>query len=88
MSEYSIEELNQEKTEAAKVEDYAKAAIYKKAADLKTQLDEAVVAEDYDSAANLKAELDKTISASAYYSRLYEDPMGPSQDNSDEMLRS
>ena len=61
LSEYTVDELNQEKMEAAKVEDYTKAAIFKKAADLKKQLDEAVIAENYDEAANLKVEMNDLL---------------------------
>jgi hypothetical protein len=63
LSEYTFEELNQEKMEAVKVEDYSKAAIYKKAIELKGQLDKAVLAEDYDGAANLKDELNNLFNA-------------------------
>ena len=61
LSEYTVDELNQEKIEAANVEDYAKAAIYKKAAGIKKELDEAVVAENYDKAASLKDELNNLL---------------------------
>ena len=61
LSEYSVEELNLEKIEAVKVEDYTKAATFKKAAELKIQLDEAVIAEDFDTAAQLKDELNNLL---------------------------
>jgi hypothetical protein len=61
LSEYTIEELNLEKTEAVKVQDYTKAAIFKKAASLKKQLNEAVIAEEHDTAANLKEELNNLL---------------------------
>jgi len=64
LTEYSIEELESEKSKAVAAEDYANAAKFKKAISLQEELKDAVAAEDYDKAASLKAEINNLSSNS------------------------
>lgn len=57
LSEYTIQELDVKKKEAVSSDNMADAAIYKKAIDLRTQIDAAAAAEDYTKAASLKKQL-------------------------------
>ncbi len=60
LADYTIAELDQKKKEAVAKENLTDAATYKKAIDLKTQIDAAIKVEDYTKAATLKQQL-KTL---------------------------
>ncbi|MCV9388638.1 UvrB/UvrC motif-containing protein [Reichenbachiella ulvae] len=57
LMDYSLSELDQAKKEAAMNEDYAGAAKFKKAYELRTELDRAVQNEEYGKAADLKNQI-------------------------------
>ncbi len=57
LSEYTTQELEQKKKEAESANNVSEISLYKKAIEIRTQIDEAVLAEDYSKAATLKKQL-------------------------------